>query len=186
MRHSAVEKLTVAASRLFQDRGFARVGINEIIREADVARMSLYNNFRSKEDLAYAAYTALSETRRTAIDAIIETVPLPRVAVLSIFDMAEQLASKETFRGCAFINLAAHVGANDERLASLVRRHKAALRERFAHLGEKCGATDSETLGRQLLALWDGALVDAYVEGSTAPIKAARAAAARLLPEQAG
>ena len=38
-----------------------------------------------------------------------------------------------------------------------------------------------EAMGRQLLALWDGALVDAFIEGDVAPIIAARAAAAKII-----
>ena len=45
MTDSASERLTATAIRLFQERGLSRVGINEIVREADVARMSLYKQF---------------------------------------------------------------------------------------------------------------------------------------------
>jgi len=71
MSRTATDRLTGTALRLFQEKGFARVGINEIIREADVARMSLYNNFGSKDDLALAAYSALSRERQAAMDAAI-------------------------------------------------------------------------------------------------------------------
>lgn len=183
MPDTASERLTAAAMRLFQERGFARVGIDEIVRQADVARMSLYNNFRSKEGLALAAYAALSQTRHDAIDALIAAAPDPRMAILAIFDLAQELADTPSFRGCAFINLAAHAGSGDERLIDLVRRHKSALRECFARLAAEHGERDAEMLGRQLLALWDGALADAFIEGDTAPIRAARRAAERLLTQ---
>jgi len=183
MPDTAADRLTATAIRLFQERGFARVGIDEIIREADVARMSLYNNFRSKEGLALAAYAALSEARQDAVDAVIAAAPDPQAAILAIFDLAQTLAGRPSFRGCAFINLAAQVGLGEERLVALVRRHKAALRERFARLAAECGEPDPELLGRQLLALWDGALADAFIEGDTAPIRAARQAAEQLLAQ---
>jgi AcrR family transcriptional regulator len=181
MKRSATDRLTATASRLFQARGLSRVGINEIVREADVARMSLYNNFRSKEDLALAAYAALSEARRDAVEAAISAAPDPRAAVLAIFDLAEELARAPGFRGCAFLDLAAHAGPEDGRLLALVRDHKAALRDRFARLAAEDGAPEPETLGRQLLALWDGALADAAIEGDPAPVAAARDAARRLI-----
>lgn len=175
------ERLTTTAARLFQQKGFARVGINEIVREANVARMSLYNNFRSKEELAVAAYASLSEARQNAIDEVIATATTPDAAILAIFDLAEDLASKQSFRGCAFVNLAAHIGAEDERLMSLVRRHKGAIRQRFVDLTSRNGAPDPDRLSRQLLALWDGGLVSAFIEDDLAPIAAARAAAASLI-----
>jgi AcrR family transcriptional regulator len=185
MTDSASERLTAAAMRLFQERGISRVGINEIVREAEVARMSLYNNFRSKDDLALAAYAALSEARQEAVDAAIAVSPDARSAILAIFDLAQELAGAPSFRGCAFLDLAAHSGPDDAPLIALVRHHKAALRERFTRLARECGEHDPDLLGRQLLALWDGALSDAFIEGDVAPIAAARAAAARLLSPSA-
>ena len=181
MQESAAERLTATAARLFQERGLTRVGINEIIREADVARMSLYNNFRSKEDLALAAYAAMSKCRQDAVDSAIAAAAKPEAAILAIFDLAVDLASRASFRGCAFIDLAAHAGLNDARLLDLARGHKAALRGRFSRLAQQAGRSDPETLARQLLALWDGSLTDAFIEGDTAPISAARSAAERLL-----
>jgi AcrR family transcriptional regulator len=84
------------------------VGINEIIREADVARMSLYNHFASKEDLALAACAAPSEARQDAFDAAISAAATPGEAVIALFDLARDLARAPEFRGCAFVGLAAH------------------------------------------------------------------------------
>lgn len=183
MRDTASRRLTETAARLFQARGLSRVGINEIIREADVARMSLYNNFHSKEALALAAYEGVSLARRERVDHILAHASEPIAAINAIFDLALELASGEGFRGCAFIDLAAHAGEADAALAGLVRAHKCALRERFTQLAAKACAPDPETLGRQWLALWDGALTDAHIEGDVAPILAAREAAARLLTQ---
>jgi len=177
----ACARLTETAARLFAERGLSNVGINEIIREADVARMSLYNNFGSKEELALAAYAAVSQARKAAVDAVIEAAPDPRSAILAVFDHAGDLARVRGFRGCAFINLAAHLEPGAHRLLTLVRNHKVALRERFAALATRHGQRNPEELGRQLLALWDGAIADAHIEGSDAPIEAARAAAEHLL-----
>lgn len=181
MRESTSERLTAAAARLFQERGLTRVGINEIIREADVARMSLYNNFTSKEDLALAAYAAVSNNRKDAVDAAIDASCGPEAAILAIFDLAAELAGGTSFRGCVFIDLAAHAAVEDARLLDLVRSHKALLRDRFTRLAQQAGMADPETLARQLLALWDGSLTDAFIEGDTAPISAARCAAEHLL-----
>lgn len=181
MQEKASDRLIATAMRLFQERGFACVGINEIIREAGVARMSLYNNFASKEDLALAAYGTLSERRQASFDEAIAGANSPDEAVEAIFELAAELSRKPGFRGCAFINLAGQLGKGDVRLNALVAHHKAALRQRFESLAASCEVQDAEVAGRQLLALWDGAIADSAIEGTTASIMAATAAAKAII-----
>lgn len=181
MNEKASDRLVATAIRLFQERGYACVGINEIIREAGVARMSLYNNFASKEELAVAAYTALSERRQASFDEAIAHAANPESAVLAIFDLAADISRIPGFRGCAFINLAGQIAPDETRLNALVARHKQALRQRFEELAGRCGTEDAERVGRQLLALWDGAIADSAIEGTTASVEAAKAAAEQLV-----
>ena len=54
-RRSARERILAAASDLFYREGMQNVGIDRIIAESGVAKMSLYNNFKSKDELI-AAY----------------------------------------------------------------------------------------------------------------------------------
>ena len=51
---TARERLLDAAGRLFYADGIAATGINAITAEAGVARMSLYNNFASRDELMLA------------------------------------------------------------------------------------------------------------------------------------
>ncbi|MBO6526646.1 TetR/AcrR family transcriptional regulator [Erythrobacter sp.] len=180
MSSPASQRLTEAASRLFQAKGLSSVGINEVVREAGVAKMSLYNNFPSKSDLAKAAYAQLSKERQQAIEALVKKVADPETAILEMFDLACRLAARPGFRGCAFIDLAAH-SAQDVGLRNLVRDHKRAIHRHFEESARRHGAARPRQLATQLLALWDGALTDAAIEGSLEPIHAAREAAHVLL-----
>lgn len=185
MSPNARDRLLETATRLFAERGLSRVGINEIIGEAQVARMSLYNNFSSKEDLALAAYKELSEARHSAIAKAVAVESSPKAAILTVFDVAIEIALQPQFRGCAFLNLSAHVGGSDGPLLRLIQSHKAALRDRFTRLAQAHGHADPDTIGRQLLALWDGSISDAFIEGDPAAIRAARMAAEQLLGGEA-
>ena len=46
--------IAAAALRLFLDRGFDRVTVAEVAEAADVAEQTVFNHFRTKEDLVYA------------------------------------------------------------------------------------------------------------------------------------
>ncbi|MFT6754704.1 MAG: AcrR family transcriptional regulator, partial [Urechidicola sp.] len=53
MRKQGVkERIIATASDLFYNQGYNQTGINQIISEAGVAKASLYQHFRSKEDIA--------------------------------------------------------------------------------------------------------------------------------------
>jgi AcrR family transcriptional regulator len=58
-RGRARQQLLEAAARRFYADGLAATGIDTITAEAGVAKMSLYNNFASKDDLVLAYLQAL-------------------------------------------------------------------------------------------------------------------------------
>jgi AcrR family transcriptional regulator len=58
-----------AARRLFAERGFDRVTVAEVAREADVAEKTVFNYFPTKEDLFYSRLEAFQEELLEAIGA---------------------------------------------------------------------------------------------------------------------
>jgi len=59
--------LSETARRLFSERGFERVSIAEIAREAEVSQQTVFNYFPSKEDLVYSGLETFEEQLLTAI-----------------------------------------------------------------------------------------------------------------------
>src|ERR1700756_2978862 len=58
----ARQRILETADRLFYQDGIRAVGIDRIIAEADVAKMSLYKHFPSKDDLILAVLKHREET----------------------------------------------------------------------------------------------------------------------------
>ena len=59
---SARERILRTATRLFYEHGIHRVGIDLVIAESGVAKMSLYRQFGSKEELQLATIRVAAET----------------------------------------------------------------------------------------------------------------------------
>ena len=80
------QHLIDTARRLFASEGFHTTGIERILEEAGVAKMTLYNNFGSKDMLIVAVLNQTSaEMRQRLIDAV-SHINDPYEQILGIFD----------------------------------------------------------------------------------------------------
>lgn len=171
------DRLVETASRLFYERGLPNVGVNEVTDCAGVARMTLYNNFRSKEDLALAAMAYQSRERRDLLEDLLRKAKDGEGKIAALFEVARRLARKPNFRGCAFVNVVAQVPDQQSRLYELVRSHKLWVREKIQEIASEEGVAKGDQLAQQILCLWDGSIMEAYIQDSQEPIDAAQAAA---------
>jgi AcrR family transcriptional regulator len=174
-------QLLDAARALFKAEGYERVGIHAVIEAAGVSRMSLYNNFPSKEALALAAFEEESMERRAQLNAAMDRHRDPRQRVLALFDLGLELARVPGFRGCAFVNVAVEVAEQGAPLHRAARAHKEAMRGLLEQELETAGVKAPSDLSLTLLLLWDGALVETYLRGEARPLRLARKAASELL-----
>src|SRR6056297_3728572 len=178
---SARNRLIETARELFVGDGIPQTGINKVTSRADVARMTLYNNFASKDDLIVAVFEREAEIRRESIQATQEDLEGPFERVLALFLVAEDVASQKGFRGCAFINLAIEAAAPDSALHALAQQHKAWITANIrVQLGDGV-FSDTDVLADQIAVLWDGGIVGAYVHQSDRPLRSAREAAQTLM-----
>ena len=98
-----------------------------------------------------------------------------------MFDVSEQLATEPGFCGCAFTNVAVQHPHPEGPMHALVRAHKAWIRAKFRDIAAWAGHRKPDTAAQQLLALLDGASVEAFIQGSVEPIRASKQAAEILL-----
>ena len=181
----AREKLLKAAARLFYADGIAATGIDTITAEAQVAKMSLYNNFASKDELVVAYLNARHAEWLKLLTGRTAQADDPRQRVLAVFDAYldhAELSRGHGFRGCGLLNGAAELPlAHPGR--EVVRSHK---RQVARILAERCalaGVADPERLGEHLFLLAEGAVASAGVEENPLPLRQARGLAQRLLDE---
>jgi AcrR family transcriptional regulator len=179
-RLSARERLLAAADELFYDNGINLVGIDRVIEHAGVAKASLYDCFGSKEELIRCYLQARSERRQARIVQRMAQFQTARDKILSVFDLLGETVAQPNYRGCAFQRAGAEAGTG-----SMIKRacddSRAWIRTQFTELARAAGAHDPESLGRQLVVLYDGAGTAAHVDRDLDAPRAARALAERLL-----
>ena len=151
---------------------------------AGVARMTLYNNFESKEALALAAFERTAEARRASMEERLARARTPADAVKAMFDLSARFATASSFRGCPFINVTVQDPQPEGPMHALVRKHKAWIRERFRDIAAKAGHKKPDVMAQQLLALLDGSSMEAFIQGNTESIRASKQAALFLLNAQ--
>ncbi len=163
---------------MFLTRGFANVGINEVTEGAGVARMTLYNNFASKEALVLAVYEDLMATTLASIDE--DKNKNEEERILALFSLFERKAENGSGRGCPFIHASLQTPEPQGEIYALVSTYKQKLRQVIFEMLEPKRRNRSE-LADQLLLLLDGAAVEFYLQGLSHPGESARRAATTLL-----
>ncbi|MET0519330.1 MAG: TetR/AcrR family transcriptional regulator, partial [Burkholderiaceae bacterium] len=121
---SVRQRILTTAHDLFYRDGVRATGIDRVIAESGVSKVTLYRQFPSKNELIQA-YLDLRHERwmgwfRAALERHAATHPGARALVPAL---GEWLRS-ESFRGCAFLNTVGEMGATLPEVMTITRAHK--------------------------------------------------------------
>ena len=181
-RPSVRDRILVTASELFYAEGVQNVGIDRIIAESGVAKMSLYNHFKSKDALIAAWLQQQDGSWRTWFEATVERLATqPEERVLAIFDALAECFSQPDFRGCAFLNSAVELVNPEHPGYQVSLDHQQAIFEYILSLVEAANLPNPEKLTQQLIILMAGATVTAMMQRNSKAAETARQAAATLI-----
>ncbi|GAA4221131.1 AcrR family transcriptional regulator [Streptosporangium album] len=173
------ERLLDAARDLTYDQG-VHVGVDAILKQADVARRSLYQHFGGKDGLiAEMLRTTSNEARyHQVMDAAGDD---PRLRVLAVFDELEKITTRPSFHGCRYT--AAELALTDPAhpAHAVIRAYKDGLHRLFTAELARHGHPAPDFGADQLLVLIDGVLAHALTRPDAHPALAARAMAELVL-----
>jgi AcrR family transcriptional regulator len=175
-------RILEVASELFYQQGIKAVGVDAIISKADVARMSFYRHFTSKEGLVLAFIRGRDEEFRGWLAAQVERLARDLDdRPLAVFDALAVRLATPGYRGCAFINTMVESADRNDLAYQAAAEHKARFEGYLAGLLSDAGLDPRHAA--DLLLLFDGAVVAAVREGSVEPARRARRLAALLLAD---
>ncbi len=181
---NARERILETAYDLFSRRGIRAVGVDTVIAESGVAKMTLYRHFGSKDELVLE-FLRLREQRWTRgwLQCEVESrASDPGERLLTIFDVFDEWFQTHDFEGCSFINvLLETVDQNPIRLATIT--HLATIRSFLEGLAGAAGAADPDDFARRWHILMKGSIVAAG-EGDRGAARRAREIGALLLEHE--
>lgn len=181
---SGRERVMRAAYDLFSRLGTRTVGVDAVIGEAGVAKMTLYRNFASKDDLILAFLErrekdwsqgwVQAESQRRG-----ET---PAQRLLAIFELFDEWFARPDFEGCSFVNTLLEVTNPDSPVRQASIKHLANIRSFLCQLAAEAGVADPDAFARKWHILMKGSLI-AAAEGDTQAAARARELGVLLLEE---
>lgn len=182
-RPAARDRILNTAYELFSRHGIQAIGVDEIIRQAGVAKATFYNHFPSKDDLVLE-FLNLREERWTNawIDAEARhRADTPEEQLLAIFDLFDEWFHREDFEADSFVNVLLELGPTHPAGKASIE-HLGNVRAIITQLAEEADLRATESFTRSWHILMKGSIVCAAA-GDTEAGKRAKAMA-KLLIEQ--
>ena len=178
----ARDRIVDTAYDLFSRHGIRAVGVDRIVAESGVAKMSLYRHFDSKDDLVLAF---LQERERRWTNEWLRAEVEQRGAtgaqrMLAIFDVFGEWFRVEDFEGCSFINVLLEFDDRANRMRQASVEHLGNIRSFLQELATEAGAVDPAALAHQWHILMKGSIV-AAAEGDASAAARAQELGALLL-----
>ncbi len=176
------QHIVETAYRLFKRDGLHATGIDRIIAEARVAKMTMYRHFPSKDGLIVEVLDWRAARFAGQLDSLAAAAPTLEQKIATIFDWHERWFGSPNFHGCLFQHALAEYGDPDHPVFKAVARQKTALTRRICEILETAMPADrAESAAAALSMLIEGATLMAHMGRGKSTIRDARRAAASIL-----
>jgi TetR/AcrR family transcriptional regulator, transcriptional repressor for nem operon len=176
----ARERIVRSAARLFVERSYHAVGVDELCADADVRKGSFYHHFASKSEVAKAVIDLHAQGFAERLDSDPDDSPAEKLHAVPEAIGRIQTGLESQFGrvvGCPFGNLAAELSTTDEdvraHLATRLELMEAGLAEvcrEAADQGVLRAGTDPDQLAHALFAQYQGMILLAKLNGSSADV----------------
>ncbi len=182
---AAAGRILDTASKLFYRDGIAATGVDTVVEQAGVAKMTLYSNYGDKDGLIAAYLQDRDDRWRASLVEVTDGFEDATERLLAIFEAYGEWLVSDGLRGCGFVNASIEIADPDHPARAIAREHKQGVLDHLATQAAEAGASNPKELAEQLLILLEGAAVMAMVRRSAEPLATARGVGARLVADSA-
>ena len=157
------ERVARAAYELFSRSGVRSVGVDAVIEQAGTAKMTLYRNFPSKDDLILDFLRRREEiwTHAWLVAETQRRGSTPQEQLLAIFDVFGEWFSEPDFAGCSFLTTMVEISDRTHPVHQAAVGHLANIRCYLSRLAAAAGIADADGFARKWHILMKGAIMAA-------------------------
>ena len=148
------------AAGLFYREGVRAVGMDLIVERSGIAKTTIYRHFPNKDALIKAFLESEDgEFWAQWEEVVAESDGTPFGALMALCQWVGGRVSRDNYRGCPQINVAAEFADSDHPARKVARRHKAEMVRRLTDLCRSVTPSAAKLAALQIGLLFDGAFM---------------------------
>jgi AcrR family transcriptional regulator len=154
------EHVLQIASDLFYKEGVRAVGMERVVETSGIAKTTIYRHFSSKDALVEAFLEREDRDFWRQWDEVVGSrAGDPQEALSALCDWIGNRVSRDGYRGCPQINVAAEFADPSHPARNVPRTHKVELVKRLTSLCCKLDEATADMRAQQIGLLFDGAFM---------------------------
>lgn len=171
------EHILNTASNLFYDNGYNLIGINEIIEKSGIAKATLYNHFKTKEDILIAYLDKMDRELMVTLQAFVDKKKKGNAKLIAVLEFLQDFFKQKNFNGCWCIRSLAEVPQENDKVREKIRQNKNQLLQFIIQLVNenkpKLNKNQQSSLAHHLYLLYEGAVTESHLHDDIWPIEEA-------------
>jgi TetR/AcrR family transcriptional repressor of nem operon len=174
-------KLLLTAVDLIWESSYGSVSVDDICERAGVKKGSFYYAFKSKSDLAIAAFEHHWDAKRAMLDQIFsaQTEPLKRIEAycdLVVEGQLEKYRTSGKMLGCPFCSLGCELSTQDEKIRLKVEELNNRMKKYFDPtirdlIDSGVARGNPDEIGQEMYSYMVGVLLQAKIENNPNHVK---------------
>lgn len=152
------------ALELFAQYGFHFVGVDRIIAQSGVAKMTFYKYFPSKDMLIERVLEKRNKDLQEEISVVIDKAKTPQSKIKSIFTWYENWFNSPSFHGCMFIKAAEEFHGKKPKVNQVAQSHKSWLTNKMRCILDEQEIKDSKSISTHFMIILDGLTVNRSIQ----------------------
>ncbi len=176
MKHSLVrQQIIETASELFYRNGYNLTGINEIIKEAGIAKATLYNHFASKEDICLAYLQHKNNVFTKNIKEFVDKSKKGKPQLYALFNFLKEFFDQNDFNGCWCLNTVAELPKDNERIRAEIQQQKQQfilfIKDLIQQNYNQNTDQENELLAKKIYLLYESSIAESKLHQNKWPIE---------------